>query len=362
MKKNILMVITIMLFGFSNAQLGDLLKQAGNKTKEKLEKKEGVILFQNKRGFSNYLECEDCGDIQQCPNCSISLTYHQVSSELRCHYCGYTKKTRNTCPSCGKIGLTSVGAGTQRIEEDLANILSVHLPEKKVNISRLDLDSTVHKGSHRKILHDFAIGNTDILLGTQMVAKGLDFHRVALVGVINADIQLNLPDFRASERTFQLLSQVAGRAGRSGQIKGEVIIQTRQTERYAISSVINSDFKKFYDIEIKERQEVLFPPFVRYCVIEFSSIDGLKAENQAQNFYKILPQHESLIFFQPIPAPISKINKKYRWLISIKSIKAIDASGKYLRKAIKIALEKYNKNIATNSVNIKIDIDSYSSF
>ncbi len=328
-----------------------------NKIKEKLRKKEGIILFQNKRGFANFIECNDCGYIPQCKYCSTSLTYHQTTNELKCHYCGYSKKLNNICEVCGNVGMDKVGTGTQRVEDTLSKILADDGFNCK--IERLDLDTTQRKGSYRKILQSFAAGDTDILLGTQMVAKGLDFDRVTLVGVINADIQLNIPDFRASERTFQLISQVAGRAGRGQNLLGEVIIQTSNIMNYAIITAAKADFQKFYQIEIKKRYEAMFPPFVRFCIIEFISNNEEKVIKQANIFYSLIIKHKVIIVYPPQPAILTKLNKKFRWQITIKNIKSIDTNGRYLRKIINDAMEKY-ATYAIKDVSVKIDIDAYS--
>lgn len=330
-----------------------------DKIKEKLSSKEGIILFQNKRGYSNFLECKDCGHIPQCKYCSVSLTYHHNSRELRCHYCGYTKRVINTCEVCGSNEMYRVGIGTQRAEADLASILLSEGIEAK--IARLDLDTTARKGSHRKILQSFFRGETDILLGTQIVAKGLDFERVTLVGVINADIQLNLPDFRSCERTFQLLSQVSGRAGRSGDLPGEVLIQTYNISNYAIQAAANSNYKDFYEIELEKRKTTLFPPFVRYCLIEFSSKEEKEVIQAAKNFHRLLASGDEFIIYPPSPAPVSKLNNYFRHQISIKNIKKLDPNGTKLQKMLSEALNKYNE-IYPSKVKIKIDIDSFSSF
>ena len=336
-----------------------------DKIKEKIQNKEGIILYQNKRGFASHLECVECEYIPQCKHCSVSLTYHQKTDELRCHYCGYTIKSVKTCEVCGAKQLKKIGTGTQKVEEDLINILE----QENVNctIARLDLDSVKKKGSHREILQKFNDGKTDVLLGTQMVAKGLDFARVTLVGVINADIQLLLPDFRAAERTFQLLSQVSGRAGRSGNKKGEVIIQTAHGHHYAIQSVLHSNFNSIIEEELKHRKDASFPPFVRYCLIEFSSKNETLAMQKAIEFHNILTQlinskrdvKQSVICYFPQPAIIPKLNDKYRIHISLKGIKNNDPQNKYLRKVISFAENEYLKHFSSPNVNMKIDIDSY---
>jgi primosomal protein N' (replication factor Y) len=346
--------------------VGDFSHALVDKIKDRVSKREGIILFQNKRGFASYLRCMDCGHIPICEHCSVTLTYHQASNELRCHYCGYSRKVFSTCEVCGKVGMQRVGSGTQRVEEQLSGILS----DEGVNckIARLDLDSTRKKGEHRAILQDFVDGKTDILLGTQMVAKGLDFDRVTLVGVINADIQLLLPDFRSGERTFQLLSQVSGRAGRSGNKYGEVIIQTTQCKNYAIEAVMANNFGKYYEKEVKIREGAAFPPFVRFCVIEFGSIKEEQARVNAERFYGIMHQlvlnsdviyRQAVLYYPPQAAIIAKINDKYRFHLSVKSVKRYDLQGIYLHTLLTKAHSIYKQKYALGSVSVRIDIDSY---
>jgi primosomal protein N' (replication factor Y) len=294
------------------------------------------------------------------------LTFHQATNELRCHYCGFTVRPSIDCEICGATKMIFVGSGTQRIEENLSEILQSEGVNCK--IERLDLDSVRKKDSHRNILQKFAKGETDILLGTQMVAKGLDFDRVTLVGVINADIQLLLPDFRATERTFQLLSQVAGRAGRSGEKKGEVIIQTSQTSVYAITAMKNNDYEKFFEIELKHRQNAGFPPFVRYCVIEFSGKNEKNVIKKANEFFLILQRlnknsnKKSIIIYPPQSPPIAKINDRYRLQISLKQNKQIDKNSRTLHLLIKTSHKEYLQNFAISTVSVRIDIDSFSGY
>jgi primosomal protein N' (replication factor Y) len=361
--------IVDMISARKNGQVvGDFSRGLIDKIKEKLSKKEGIILFQNKRGFASHLKCPDCGFIPQCVHCSVSLTYHQTTNELRCHYCGYSIKYNKTCEVCGAAEMKLVGSGTQRIEEQLNSILQNE--GTKCIIDRLDTDTTRKKGTHRNILQKFSKGETDILLGTQMVAKGLDFDRVTLVGVINADIQLMLPDFRSAERTFQLLSQVAGRAGRRGNISGEVIIQTSLQSKYAIEKVKNNDYLGFFNIEWSKRKETSFPPFVRFCIIEFMGNNEEKVYQQANVYFSIFLNiiqqanekfKNSIEFFTPQAPLISKLNDRYRVQISVKNNKTIDPQGKYLRAALMNASKAYSQNHSTSLVNVRIDIDTYSS-
>ena len=218
-----------------NFILSKILK---DKINEKLEKKEQIILLLNRRGYASIITCRDCGNVFKCPNCDISLTYHKTSNTFRCHYCNYTKKNNNKCDKCGSSNISDYGIGTEKLEEELHKIY----PNSR--IVRMDVDTTKRKGSHEEIINSFGRHDYDILLGTQMIAKGLDFPLVTLVGVINADASLNIPDFRSSERTFQLLNQVAGRAGRSN-LPGEVIIQTYNPNNYSINYAKNNDYLGF---------------------------------------------------------------------------------------------------------------------
>ncbi|MFH1052084.1 MAG: primosomal protein N' [bacterium] len=327
---------------------------------DKISKKEGVILFLNRRGFAPVLECPDCGFIPECEQCSVPLTYHKKKDKLHCHYCGKVYHTHATCPSCGNPELTEIGFGTQRIEEDLFAYFS----EKDIKpiIQRMDLDTTGFKGAHREILTNFSQGHTDILVGTQMVAKGLDFERVTLVGVINADLQLYQPDFRASERTFQLITQVSGRAGRTEAKPGEVIIQTSHPENFAVNAAVKYDYSAFFEHEIEHRKNANYPPFSRFCMIEFSGKDVQLVEKKSQEFYNLLPKKsQSINVYKPFSPYIYKIRSFFRKLIVVKNIKEYDASGKELRKYLNYALSEYNKRFASSKIKLNIDIDSFSS-
>lgn len=339
--------------GFSNILIEAII--------ERIEKKEGVILLQNRRGFSSMLECPDCGDIPMCENCAVSLTYHKKHHQLRCHYCGYTISSFSACRACGYPELKEVGAGTQRIEDELA----VALKNKGVesSIARMDLDTTTRKGSHRRILQDFSSGKTDILLGTQMVAKGLDFERVTLVGVINADLQMFLPDFRASERAFQLLTQVSGRAGRTSKKPGEVIIQTSHPEKGAIRAVLAGSYNAFYEEEMELRRSVFYPPYCRFVQVEFSGKNEKEVEKHANLFNGLIPKNEKAFSVSETITPrISRIRSMFRRVIVIKDDKKADPSGGRLRHYLSHAMNVYRENHAKAAVKFTIDIDSYSGF
>ncbi|MFC2130082.1 primosomal protein N' [Bacteroidota bacterium] len=337
---------------------GPLTKDLLEAISEKVVKKEGVILFQNRRGFAPVLECPDCAYVPECEKCSVSLTYHKQTNRLHCHYCGKIYQLSNACPACGYPKLKEIGFGTQRIEDNL----NEYFTGRDINpvVQRMDLDTTSRRGAHRKLLTGFANGDTDILIGTQMVAKGLDFERVTLVGVINADLQLFLPDFRASERTFQLLTQVAGRAGRTGAKPGEVIIQTSHPDNFAISASGNNSFDMFYNEEIQHREHAGYPPFSRFCLIEFSGIDKQGVEEKANDFFKLLPRNSSAITaLGPVEPAIFKLRGKYRKLIVLKNYKVKDPNARELRKYLNYAVSEYNKRFSSAKIKIKIDIDSF---
>lgn len=226
------------------------------KMKEALERKEQIILFQNRRGYAPFVECKVCGWIPKCKNCDVSLTYHRATNQLTCHYCGYTYRLPDKCPACEGEVFDKCGFGTERIEDEVSEVF----PEAR--IVRMDMDTTRSKHSYERIISDFAEGRVDILIGTQMVAKGLDFDHVSIVGILNADTMLNYPDFRAYEKAFQLLTQVAGRAGRKNK-QGTVILQTKDTKLPIINQVITNDFASFYQMQLDERKLFCYPPYYR---------------------------------------------------------------------------------------------------
>jgi len=318
--------------------------------KQRIEKKEGIILLQNRRGFSPYLECLDCAHIEECSDCSVTMTYHKFKKHLRCHYCGKIRRPPDMCPRCRGIRLVYQGFGTQRVEEEL----QVLFPEAR--IARMDLDSTTRKGAHNKILTKFGSGGYDILLGTQMVGKGLDFDRVTLVGVISADTQLLLPDFRSSERTFQMLTQVAGRAGRSV-VEGEVIIQTNYPDHYSIKHATTHDFKSFFEEEMSKRNETQWPPVTRLALIEARSENELAASTALETIHTKLVKSvpDNFIVLGPSPAALARVKNLFRYHIIIKTPKQTDPAGKILREAIR---RSFPQKIPSDTKLI-IDIDPY---
>ncbi len=336
-----------------SSAISRLLRQ---KIEERLGKHEGIILLQNRRGFASYVECPDCGHTEVCKRCNISLTYHAAQRHLRCHYCGFTLPAPSLCPHCHSSGIRYMGVGTQRVEKELAELF----PTAKV--LRMDLDTTTRKGSHDALLRKFAEGEADVLLGTQMVAKGLDFSRVTLVGVISADTQMLLPDFRSSERTFQLLTQVAGRAGRST-IQGEVVIQTSQPGHPALRHVLAHDFGGFYNEEIAIRKELDYPPFSRLVLLEFKGRVENDVGQHASSFAELLASYSpSFAVLGPAPAALSKIKELYRWHIILKALKETDPGGHRLRKTLHDAVHSYRTSPhgKGRSVVLTVDIDPVS--
>ena len=267
------------------------------KIKERLEKKEQTILLLNRRGFSTIITCSNCGYTYKCPYCDITLTYHKSSNNLRCHYCGYTVLKSEKCPECHENALNYYGLGTEKLELELKNLFPW------ARIVRMDTDTTSKKGSHSKIIKDFKEHNYDILLGTQMISKGLDFPKVSLVGVINADATLNIPDFRSGEKTFSLLSQTAGRAGRKD-IKGEVILQTFNKDNYILNCVKDNNYKKFYQYEMNNRHKLNYPPYYYLCSIKISSREYEMVSSEANKVKKYLESHlsENTIILGPTTA------------------------------------------------------------
>lgn len=331
-----------------NALTPDLRKAI----EQRLERREGVVLFQNRRGFSTYLECTECGTPEMCPSCSVTMTFHKPKQQMRCHYCGFFKPKSSTCGTCGSDKLRLGGMGTQRIEEDIKAVF----PDAR--ILRMDLDSTAKKGSFKKILTAFQNGEADILLGTQMVAKGLDFPRVTLVGVISADTSLCLPDFRSGERTFQLLTQVSGRAGRSEALAGEVLIQTLQPHHPSVELAAQHEYERFFALELSERAKLQYPPFSRFILIEFRGLHEQQVKDRAEAFASLFPERAS--FYErvgPAPPSIAKLRNEYRWHVLLKDFKKADPSGEKIRRLITGAIEQYQKRFASPTVKLTVDVD-----
>lgn len=284
-----------------------------DKIAEKIAKREQVVLMLNRRGYSSFIMCRDCGFVPECPNCDISLTLHMDTKTLNCHYCGHTTGIPHTCPNCQSKKIRYYGSGTQKVEEELSELM----PEAR--ILRMDVDTTKKKGAHERILVSFGAGEADILLGTQMIAKGLDFPNVTLVGVINADTALNLPDFRSSERTFQLLTQVAGRAGRADK-KGEVLIQTFNPDHYAIRLAQAQDYEDFYQLEMDFRRKLNYPPYFYTVQLVISHQDEDEVVKKSYEIMALLKANlsEQARILGPIPKPIARTHNLYHYQLLIK--------------------------------------------
>lgn len=327
------------------ANFGKTLVDAMNKT---LEEKNQVILFQNRRGFSLRIECDHCNYIPQCINCDVSLTYHKNQNILKCHYCGYTANVPTECPSCKSTDLKMHGFGTERIEDDL----KVVFPEARS--ARLDLDTTRTKNSYQYILEQFQNKETDILVGTQMVTKGLDFDSVKTVGILNADNMLTFPDFRAYERSFQLMEQVSGRAGRKGE-KGKVIVQTYQPQHPVILNVMSHDYVKFYEEQMPIRRQFNYPPYSRLVMIKLKDIDSQKLNKAADGLAKILRQVFKENFLGPEYPVVSRVKNLYIKQMMIKISK--DLNSGMVKDFIRNTIEDFKRNNDFKSVKIQVDVD-----
>ena len=323
-----------------NFILSDMLK---NKISEVLSKGEQAIILLNRRGYSSTISCKECGYVYKCPNCDITYTYHKSSNNLKCHYCGYSMVLPNKCSICGSDNLKDYGLGTEKLEETLNSLY-------KARIVRMDVDTTSKKGQHQKIIDDFEEHKYDILIGTQMIAKGLDFPLVTLVGVVSIDSSLTSPDYRASENTFQLLSQVSGRAGRS-ENKGEVIVQTFNPDHYAITLAKNHDYIDFYKEEMKVRKILKYSPYYYMVLVSITSKDyelGFKEANKIGSYIRNNISSDSIVL-GPTMANMFKVNNIYHYQIIIKYRK--DDS---LMKVLKFIIDMQVKN---NKIDVSIDFN-----
>jgi primosomal protein N' (replication factor Y) len=330
---------------------GSFSKELLNAINEKLRKNEKVIILQNRRGFSTQVFCEDCGEIEMCDNCSVPMVYHISKNILQCHYCGNVKPVPKACSNCGSIKIKFFGTGTQRVEDEI----DYYFPHAK--IERIDSDSINKKGKLSSILNSFRKGDVDILVGTQMVSKGLDFSDVTLVGVISAETTLWIPDFRADERTFQLLTQVSGRAGRSKN-PGQVLIQTANKKNFVLQKVLQNDYDGFYKTEIGLRQKGGYPPFTRLCLIETKDGNDNRAKNAIKQFYDILKKkNKGLIIAPPNEAIIHKLKGEFRYHLLVKSKRETDPNGRLLREAVLNTFVEFNRVSRFRDVKLIIDID-----
>ena len=319
-------------------------EELDKKIRQRIERKEQIILLLNRRGYATFVNCSNCGFTYKCPNCDITLTYHASSNNLICHYCGYLHKKDDVCPSCHENALNYFGLGTEKLEEFIKN----RYPSLKV--ARMDQDTTTKKGSHEKFIEDFLNEKYDLLIGTQMVSKGLDFPKVTLVGVINADTSLNIPDFRCSENTFSLLNQVAGRSGRSN-ASGEVVIQTFNPDNYVINCVKNNSYDAFYNLEMPLRRKLKYPPYYYLIGLKVIGKDYTKTLQEAQKIKKYLDSkvEAETIVLGPTTALILKYNNEYRFQIIIKY--------RFDKKIIPTLKEIDNMYILNKDLYVDIDIN-----
>lgn len=317
----------------------------------RLAKHEQIILFLNRRGFSTFVVCRECGLVMKCPHCDLSLTYH-INGRLICHYCNYSVPAPALCPGCRSQYIGYFGTGTQKIEKEVQRLFT------GAKVLRLDSDTTTRKDSHREILQAFRGGEADILIGTQMIAKGLDIPSVTLVGVVNADTTLHLPDFRASERTFQLLTQVAGRAGRS-ELGGEVLIQTYTPEHYAIKTAKKHDYESFFQQEIKNRELLNYPPFTRLCRFLVTGTYQEDVENAANVLRDILNEkvkkagfYDQIQLMGAAPAPLARIKNRYRWHLMLKA-----ARIEQLQEVALAGLNEFDRRFSSRRIRIAVDVE-----
>ncbi|AGA78630.1 replication restart helicase PriA [Echinicola vietnamensis] len=330
----------------------DFTRIMREKIQEALDRQEQILIFQNRRGYAPYMSCEECGWIPECEHCDVNLTYHQYSEEMRCHYCGFKEKVPRACPACGSHKLTTVGIGTERLEESL----SLLFPEARVG--RMDLDTTRSKYAYQRIFDEFSSGNLDILVGTQMITKGLDFDRVTVVGIVDADRILYFPDFRSGERAFQQITQVAGRAGRRNR-RGNVVIQTRRPDHEVFEKVIQGNFSEFYLTEMAERKRFFYPPFVKNVKITSRHKEAKVAEKAAINLANLLKDIPvKKIILGPERALIGKIKNQYLFDIYIKLDRAGNTPAIFKHEMGKILFE-LNTQKAFKSVRFVVDVDPY---
>ena len=314
---------------------------------QNLKEKRQTILFLNRRGFSTFIMCRECGYTVKCKNCNISMTYHKTENKLKCHYCGYEENVVTICPECHSDKIRYFGTGTQKLEQEINKIFP------GASTIRMDIDTVTKKNSHEEILNKFKNENIDILIGTQMVVKGHHFPNVTLVGVIAADSSLNIDDYRANERTFQILTQVAGRAGRE-QLDGKVVIQTYNPDNFSIICAQKQDYEMFYNIEIALREQLKYPPFCDIILIGFNSLSEkelIDASTKIYNYLKTNLNGQEFNVLKPMPSPIDKIQNRYRWRIIIKG-NMTEAANNVLNTCLR---KFYNSNYKSTRVTVDVN-------
>jgi primosomal protein N' (replication factor Y) len=319
---------------------------------ENLARREQTLLFLNRRGFASALHCLACGEPAGCPSCSVSLTLHRHRAALLCHHCGYARAARGaTCQACGRGALAALGLGTERVEAEIARLFPT------ARIGRLDRDTTTRQGAHRRILESWSAGTLDVLIGTQMVAKGHDVPGVTLVGVLLADVALSMPDFRAAERAFQLLTQVAGRAGR-GALPGRVLVQTYRPGHHSLVAAVTHDYASFAPAELETRREVGFPPFVRLAVLRLEGPDadrtGALAESLASGV-RTACERTGVLLRGPAPAPLERLRGRYRWQLVLSS-----PSTRALHEVVRVVQAAWRATAEARTIRLIVDVDPVS--
>lgn len=330
-----------------NRNLSLLSRKLQEEIEETIKRGEQVILFLNRRGFSTFVSCRSCGYVFKCPECDVSMTYHR-NGYLVCHFCGRAKKEEKVCPECGSKYVKFFGAGTERVQEEVQKLFP------KARVLRMDVDTTRKKDSHEQIYNAFKNGEGDILIGTQMVSKGLDFKNVTLVGILAADISLNIPDYRSSERTYQIITQVAGRAGR-GDKKGKVIIQTYSPENASLNYAVNNNYEELYKEEIRVRKIMNYPPFSKILLINAQSKDEIRVKKfmhiLSEKLCTLELEKKNIEILGPTPCIITKIKENYRWQIILKGKISVE-----IRKIIKDTLYELTKSVY-NDIRVSMDIN-----
>jgi primosomal protein N' (replication factor Y) (superfamily II helicase) len=320
-----------------------------NHITEALEQKKQVILFKNRRGFAPHMECDQCGYIPTCTQCDVSLVYHKGINKLKCHYCGYGLTPHNQCPKCGSTGIDLKGFGTEKIEEELPLLFP------NATIQRMDLDTTRVKNAYASIIHDFESKSIDILVGTQMVSKGLDFENVGVVGILSADSMFSFPDFRAHERAFQMMAQVSGRAGRKNE-RGKVIIQAMDPWHSVVRQVIDNNYEEMYTNQILERNNFHYPPFHRLVMLTLLHVDPQKVNEAAAwlaaELRTRLPKDNVLGPEYPV---ISRVKAQYMKNIMVK----LDRKNLFMqhRQILKELMHTYNLNAKFKGIRLKVNVD-----
>ena len=336
----------------ANGNRSMLSMELYNSIEENLKRKKQTILFLNRRGYSTFIMCRNCGYTVKCPNCNISMTYHSYERKLKCHYCGHEENIVTICPECHSDKIRYFGTGTQKLEQE------IHKQFPQASTIRMDIDTVTKKNSHEVILNTFKNENIDILIGTQMVVKGHHFPNVTLVGVIAADSSLNIDDYRANERTFQILTQVAGRAGREN-LPGKVVIQTYNPENFSIICAQKQNYNLFYETEIALRKQLKYPPFCDIILIGLNSYQELEIKKVSSKIYQYLEQKlnkEKFKVLRPMPCPIDKIQNRYRWRIIIKG-KMTEEANEILNASLK---EIYQENIKDTRIAIDVNPNNMS--